>query len=331
MTNLYTLKNVNFNYDAHFSLVDVCAEIKKANITAIVGPNGSGKTSLLNILSFMIHPHSGSLHYDGEPLSANNIATFKRTVGYIQQNPYLLLGTAFKNIELGLKLRHIDKATRIKKVFDVMQLLGIAALSNRDARTLSGGEAQKVAIGQVLVLAPEVLILDEPFTHLDKKSIYELEQLILKLKDDFGKTIVFTTHNQYQAQHLADAVFSAIKGNIFTSQAINLFSGDLDFEKHSFNTGKQLIILPEGVSHAENIAIDSKQIVLSNHKLDSSMQNSFRGKITGLVEEIEQVKISVEAGETFQTIVTHKAFAKLGLSIGADVWISFKSSSIRIF
>jgi len=331
MTSLYQLKDITFNYGTDFSLADINVEIKKSSITAIVGPNGSGKTSLLNILSFLNIPHDGSLLYDGTELRQDNLEQFRKTVAYVQQNPYLLRGTAFKNLELGLKLKHIDKETRTKKITEIMQLLSITDLSGRSTRSLSGGEAQKVAIGQVLVLDPEVLILDEPFTHLDKKSIHELEQLIITLKNDLQKTVIFTTHNQIQAQWLADNIFSVVKGRLFETHLINLFNGTLGASKNSFNTGEQVITIPDGIAQAEHIAIDPRQIVLSKQKLDSSMQNSFIGKIIGMAEEDGQVKISINTGEQIQAIISHKALEELELSIGNDVWISFKSSSILIF
>jgi tungstate transport system ATP-binding protein len=331
MTSLYQLKNITFNYATGFSLSDINIEIKKSNIIAIVGPNGSGKTSLLNILSFLNLPHDGALIYEDEELDGTNIAQFKKTVGYIQQNPYLLRGTVFKNIELGLKLKHIDKEIRAKKVFEIMKLLGITELSERSSRLLSGGEAQKVAIAQVLVLEPEVLILDEPFTHLDKKSIKDIERIIFALKSKLKKTVIFTTHNQMQAQCLADDIYSVVKGKVFEAHLVNLFNGVLDSKDNTFNTGKLLISVPDGMEQAEHIAIDPKQIVLSKEKLDSSMQNSFFGKITGMNEENGQIKLSINVGEQIQSTITHKALEKLKLSIGCDVWISFKSSSILIF
>jgi tungstate transport system ATP-binding protein len=331
MSNIYQLKNIGFRYDSGFSLSGINVDIVKSSITAIVGPNGSGKTSLLNLLSFMALPDSGSILCDGEMINQNNRKRFIKKVGYIQQSPYLLRGTAFKNIELGLKLQHVDKNTRSIKVLEIMKLLGISALSDRDARSLSGGEAQKVAIGQVLALEPEVLILDEPFTHLDKSAIHDLEQLIISLKNELNKTVIFTTHNQIQAQWLSDNVYSVIEGKLFETDLINLFSGILEKEANIFNTGKISIAIPDGVNQAEHIAIDPKQIVISKQQINSSMQNSFSGKITGMKEEGGQIKLSMNAGENIQAIITHKALAELELSIGSDVWISFKSSSILIF
>ena len=335
MTSLYQLKNIGFNYGddsrSVFSLSDINVEIKKSHVVAIVGPNGSGKTSLLNILSFLNLPKEGTLLYDEKKLEQQNIEQFRKTVGYIQQSPYLLRGTVFKNIELGLKLKHIDKNIRLKRVTEVMQLLGISELSDRSARSLSGGEAQKVAIGQVLALDPEALILDEPFTHLDKQSIHDLEQLVLTLKNDLKKTVIFTTHNQIQAQCLADYIYSVVSGKVFEAHLVNLFSGVLETQNDIFNTGKLLISLPDGVKQAEHIAIDPKQIVVSEEKLYSSMQNSFSGKVAGINEEDGNIKLSINIGEQIQAIITHNALEKLKLSIGSEVWVSFKSSSIVIF
>ena len=240
-------------------------------------------------------------------------------------------GSARKNIELGLKLKHVDRETRTRKVDEVMSLLDITALADRQARSLSGGEAQKVAIAQILVLEPDVLILDEPFTYLDKRSIQDLENLILKLRDELNKTIIVTTHNQYQAQWLADQVYSVVNGVVSETQLINLFGGRFDSDCAEFNTGRLRIVLPEGTKQAEHVAIDPRQIVLSRHKLDSSMQNCFTGKVTGMMEENGHVKVSVNCGESFQAIVTHWALEELKLRIGGDIWISFKSTSILIF
>jgi molybdopterin-binding protein len=105
----------------------------------------------------------------------------------------------------------------------------------------------------------------------------------------------------------------------------------LDVQNNIFNTGKLMISIPEATEQAEQIAIDPNQIVVSKEKLDSSMQNSFFGKITGMNEEDGNVKLNINIDEQIQVMVSHKALEKLQLSIGSDVWISFKSSSVVIF
>ncbi len=335
MNNLYQLKNVDYYYgdepNSSHVLSNINIEIKQSRIVAIVGPNGSGKTTLLNMLAFLNLPRVGELSFRQEAVEQENIEACKKRVGYVQQSPYLLRGSAYKNIELGLKLKHIDKEIRYEKVNEVIELLGVANIAKRPARSLSGGEAQKIAIGQTLVLDPDVLVLDEPFNHLDKNSIDELEVLIRNLNKDLDKTIIFTTHDQMQAQSLADDVYSVVGGRLFEAHLVNLFSGSLDLNNNCFKTTHLTIYVSDAIKHGEQIAIDPKQIVVSKEKLDSSMQNSFSGKITGMNEESGNVKLSVNVGESVQATITHKALQQLKLSIGSEVWLSFKSSSIVVF
>ena len=183
MKNIYQLKNIILNYDNNILINDLNLEISKSKITGLIGPNGSGKTTLLNILSFLSFPKSGKIFYDGVELRKDNIKTFRNSVGYIQQDPYLFRGTVYKNIEIGLKLKHINYEERVQRIKKILSLLRIEHLSARLSNSLSGGEARKVAIGQILVLEPDVLIMDEPFSNLDKSTFvsFNLVKSILPL------------------------------------------------------------------------------------------------------------------------------------------------------
>jgi len=331
MKNLYELDHVVFNYDGNILLDDINIKIDKSSIVGIVGPNGSGKTTLLKLLSFLNFPHYGRFYYDGTELMKNNINQFRKSIGYVQQDPYLFRGTVYKNIEIGLKLNHINQKIREKKVSKILSLLNIEHLSTRLAHLLSGGETKKVAIGQAMILEPDVLIMDEPFSSLDKDSIYELEELITLLRAELNKTIIFTTHDQVQAQKLTDHIYTIVRGKLFPTHLINLFSGKFDKFNKVFDTGKQLIRIDNDLDNLELIAIDPRQIVLSLQELDSSMQNSFLGKITGIIEDSSNIKLNIDIGEKIQAIITRKAFSDLKLSLSMNVWVSFKSSSIMIF
>ena len=201
-------------------------------------------------------------------------------------------------------------------------------LAERNVFDLSGGEAQKVAIARVLVLEPDVLILDEPFTFLDKQSSEYLEGLVTRLKQGHGKTVILTTHNHLQAQALADNVYSVAEGKVFASQFVNLFSGTIRENASEFDTGKIIIHLSDCDASVEHIAVDPKQIVLSRERLESSMRNSFCGTIDAIIRQDGQVKVIVDAGEEFQVMITHNAAKELGLLVGNKVWLSFKSTSI---
>jgi len=331
MKNIYKLKNIIFNYGNNSFIKDLNLEIAKSEVISFVGPNGSGKTTLLNILSFLSFPQSGSIFFNGTKLSKDNIKTFRNNIGYVQQNPYIFRGTVYKNIEIGLKIKNFDYKTRSHRIEKILSLLKIKHLAARLANSLSSGEARKVALGQTMVLEPDVLIMDEPFSNLDKNSIMELEELIIFLNKKLNKTIIFTTHNQVQAQKLAGFIFSIVKGKLFSNNFLNLFKGKFDESTNKFDTGRQLISIYEGTKDAEYVVIDPRQIVLSLEKLDSSMQNSFYGRIVGISEDDYNIKLSIDIGENIQAVITHQAFNKLKLSINTNIWVSFKSTAIMIF
>ena len=330
MTDVYQLKDIVFDYGRGVGLLGVDLRIKPANITAVVGPNGAGKTTLLNLLAFLALPRSGEFSFNAKRLTHADMAKCRQYVGYVQQNPYLLRGSARDNVELGLKLRHVNKIRRVQRAHEVMELLDIMALAGRNARSLSGGEAQKVAIARALILAPRVLILDEPFTYLDKQAAHDLERLILKLRDELKKTVIFTTHNQQQAEWLSDQVYSVIGGRVFESPLINLFSGKADPARRYFDIGAHKIILTDA-AEARHIAIDPARITLSRQKPGAAFENSYPGHITGLLQDKDRIKVNVNTGEKFQTVITRETLEKLNLQIGGQVWISFKSSAVIAF
>ena len=176
-----------------------------------------------------------------------------------------------------------------------------------------------------------MLILDEPFSNLDKNSIIDLESIILRLSRDKNKTIVLTTHDQLIAQRTTDSIYSIFNGKLFPTYLTNFYSGKLEIDTKLFNTGKVLINLAGGIKEAKYIAIDPRQIVLSNKDLDSSMQNSFNGKILSMIEENNNIKLSIDIGEKIEVLITEKAFKKINISLGKNIWVSFKSTSIMVF
>lgn len=331
MNKLYQLKQLSLRYESGFYLSDINIDIEQGKTTVIVGSNGSGKTTLLNILAFLLFPDNGEIKYGDIVVDKNNLTDLKKKVGYVQQNPYLLNTSVYKNIELGLKIRHIKKQERHKTINEVMSLLGIESLSKRLVRTLSGGEAQKVAIGRVLVLEPQTLILDEPFSYLDKDATHELEKIILKLKNHYGKTIVLTTHNQLQAQWLADHIYNTNKGRMHEAKRINLFKGDYDIKTHCFNINSNSVILSKDIVEAEYIIVDPRQITLFRNEPSSDTQNKFCGKIIRILKRNKKLEILIDADEIFCVLLDYKVMKEQGFVLGEKVWLCFGHSSILIF
>ncbi len=331
MQSAYLLRDVKSGYDDNIVLDINELMIEKGSIAALVGPNGAGKSTLFNLLAFLAIPLQGEMIFLEQSVDNKKISSYRRKIGFVQQNPYLLRGSVFHNLEIGLKFHGIPQAKRHVKVMEIMELLGIENLAQRSVYNLSGGERQKVAIGRVLVLDPEVLLFDELFTYLDRRFVDELEDLVTTLKTGNGQTIVFSTHNQLQAQVLADEIFSLVNGKVTTTPLSNLFNGEIDTGNSTFNTGNLNINILESSKIGHHLAIDPSQIVLSRHKLDSSMQNSFEGRITGMLEENGQIRVIVESHEKFQILITRMALTNLSFNMGDAVWVSFKSSSVQLF
>jgi ABC-type sugar transport system ATPase subunit len=208
----YLLKNIQFSYFDKKILDIKQHAFEHGKIAALVGANGAGKSTLLGLLSLILNPELGEIEFSGAKVTENNQAILRKSVGLVQQNPYLIKGSVIKNIELGLKFRHVKPVVREARAREMLRLLKIENLADRSVKSLSGGEAQKVAIGRMLVLDPEVILLDEPFTHLDSEFVEEFEALLKQLRDKQNKTVIFTTHNQTQAKVLSDQVFSIVDG-----------------------------------------------------------------------------------------------------------------------
>jgi len=214
MSCQYKLNNIQFSY-ADKKVLDIEQQVfEQGIITALVGANGAGKSTLLGLLSFISDAEIGEIEFSGEKVTKSNQASLRKSIGLVQQNPYLIKGSVIKNIELGLKFRHVKPEVRESMAKDMLRILKIEDLADRSVKSLSGGEAQKIAIGRTLVLDPKVILLDEPFTYLDREFVDEFELLMKKLKNDQNKTIIFTTHNQLQAQALSDQVFSIMDGHL---------------------------------------------------------------------------------------------------------------------
>lgn len=331
MNIAYKLTNLVFQYAEEVILNIDELQIEDQKITSLLGENGAGKSTFLGILGLTLTQHSGELEFYSEKVTGNNRQNFRRNIAVVQQKPYLFNLSVMKNIELGLKIRGVSKPERQKRASAVLSEMNLDFMRDRRAHELSGGEIQKVAIARALVLEPKILLLDEPFTHLDSQSGSELEKLIKDLNTHSGQTIIFSTHNQYQAQIMSDNVINLVDTRAFTELALNSFTGSVDESSSSFNTGNVEIHIPSSYKTGSRISIDANHLVISRHRLDSSMRNQFEGKVKSLREESGDIHITVASTELWHVIISQNALNELGIGVGESVWLSFKSSAVKVF
>ena len=175
-------------------------EVRRGEFLALMGPSGSGKTTLLNLIAGIDSPSGGELIIDGvniASLSRNKLAAWRSEhVGYIFQLYNLVpVLTAFENVELPLMLQKLSRSDRRKRVSDALEQVGISDRAGHYPRQMSGGQEQRVAIARALVTNPTIIVGDEPTGDLDKKSARAVMELLRRINEEQGRTIIMVTHD----------------------------------------------------------------------------------------------------------------------------------------
>jgi tungstate transport system ATP-binding protein len=196
LTELYRLRSVTKRYGSNVAVDIDSLTIAAGRLYTLSGANGAGKSTLLGILAFLTPPTTGEIFYAGERIDwkGDVVRRRRRKVTLLQQSPYLFGGTVFRNVAYGLKARGIAGEATLRAVDRALETVGLEGFRDRDARKLSGGEAQRVAMARALAPDPEVLLLDEPLANIDRETAVLLETVIASLPSR-GTTVVMTTHD----------------------------------------------------------------------------------------------------------------------------------------
>ena len=178
--------------------------VSDAGVTALFGPSGSGKSSVLNMIAGLLTPDRGRILVGGEPLLGDgvNLVPEARHAGYVFQD-----GRLFPHLRVRANLLYGAERGQGGTTFDeVVDLLGLGALLGRWPRTLSGGEAQRMAIGRALLSNPRFLLLDEPLASLDRARADEIMAMIERVRDALKLPILYVSHNRAEVDRLAGMV-----------------------------------------------------------------------------------------------------------------------------
>jgi putative ABC transport system ATP-binding protein len=198
-------------------------DVVEGSFTALMGPSGSGKSTLLNLLAGLDKPTSGTIRVAGAEVSAmtpGQLAAWRaRNVGFVFQHLNLLpVLTAYQNAELPLLLTELSKKERDERVRLALGVVGLEDRLRHYPRQLSGGQEQRVAIARAIVADPTVVLLDEPTGQLDAKSSHDVLDLLVRLNDEFKKTIIIVTHDAHAAER-ARTVLHLEKGELIERAA----------------------------------------------------------------------------------------------------------------
>jgi putative spermidine/putrescine transport system ATP-binding protein len=195
------------------ALCDVSLAIRHGEFMTLLGPSGCGKTTLLNLVAGFFSPDGGQILIAGNLV--NDVPTYKREIGMMFQN-YALFPhmTVMANVAYGLRARHLPKREIARRVEDALALVKLVGLEDRKPRQLSGGQQQRVALARALVIKPKVLLLDEPFSALDKHLRASMQIELREIQRKLGVTTIFVTHDQSEALSLSDRIAVMSEGRI---------------------------------------------------------------------------------------------------------------------
>ena len=199
---LLALQNITVRHGASTVLDVESFAVHAGEVVAVIGPNGAGKSTLLRVMGLLQPPSEGKVFFHGELTAGKNSLVMRRRMASVFQEPLLLDSTVYANAALGLKLRGIERKHIDKKLCPWLERLGIAHLTSRRVRTLSGGEAQRTSLARGLVLDPDLLLLDEPFSALDAPTRETLLWDIQEILAETQITTVMVTHELQEAAAL---------------------------------------------------------------------------------------------------------------------------------
>ncbi|MCK5877179.1 MAG: molybdenum ABC transporter ATP-binding protein [Candidatus Marithrix sp.] len=339
-------------------LLDVDFKIPGHGVTAIFGASGSGKTTLLRCIAGLERAKFGFLQVNGYCWQSKSkfIPTYKRPLGYVFQEASLFSHLSVKqNLQYGLK-RTPPKQHKV--IFsEVVELLGISYLLERNPNNLSGGEKQRVAIARALLTSPKLLLMDEPMTALDDNSKAEILPYLERLHTELSIPILYITHTIAEVMRLADNVLLIDKGKLIGNSTLAKILTRLDLPlAHMYEAG--VVIEAKVVEHDEEfhltyvkfsggilslgredlslgtevrVVLNARDISLAlENEVNSSILNTFRATILEMTEESPgQLMVKLDIANTLLlTRITKKSWTLLNLQVGMLVYARVKSVAL---
>ncbi|AOY74980.1 ABC transporter ATP-binding protein [Clostridium formicaceticum] len=191
--------------------------IKKHKVTCIVGESGSGKTTLLKLLNKLISCDYGEIFYENQSLKEINSVDLRRNVVMLPQYPAIFGGSIKDNLLIGLKFSEKQPISD-DKLFQVLEVVKLNKKLDEDAEKLSGGEKQRIALARVILMEPEVLLLDEPSSALDEDTEHIIIDALVNYTKQNNKTLIMVTHSKKVANDFSDEIIEIKKGMVVSQR-----------------------------------------------------------------------------------------------------------------
>jgi molybdopterin-binding protein len=350
--SMLEIKNISITL-GDFSLTDISLTVNSGDYLTLLGVSGAGKTVLLEVLAGLVKPSAGQIFWNGKEITTQKIQ--ERPVGLVYQDlslfPHLRVD---QNIAFPLKNKRLKKTAKAAKVNELAQTTGVSHLLHRYPGTLSGGEAQRVALARTLASDPDILLLDEPLANLDVTLRSGLTKL-LRTINRMGKTIIHVTHDYTEAATLSSHVAVIENGRLVQSGEsqdvfrhpatafVARFSGmknlfqasiapatdDPGLMRASFGSNCKIHFSGQTNQSTGFISIPAEDIILSEKPFETSAINQLQGVVKETWMAGAGMEAVIDAGAEFVVAISRTSFEKLELHPGKDIWITFKASSVR--
>ena len=333
-------------------------------ITAVFGPSGAGKSTLLGCISGAIRPDKGLITIGERTLFDNNqsisVVPEKRRVGMVYQDGALFPHLDVRgNIEFGYRL--LAESERLLSLPDLVDFLGLSNLMNRKPDELSGGERQRVAIARALATSPDLLLLDEPMASLDAPSRGLILNYLRRVHTDFGIPMIYVSHSMSEVVSIAShalilsegkvagfGVASSLLGNPVAYGSISNGRSPQQFDNILYGTVRDSTdnstVVRVGTAEiecglqnrirGENVAISigANQIILGTTQLENiSARNVLKGKVTEIWANDTLIFVEIDVGTKLISELTRNALTELGITVGNNVFVVFKSTSVDVY
>lgn len=361
MTKIIEAENLNKIYGERVILDIGGIDVETGEILTVLGPSGAGKSVLLRLLNLLEKPTSGKILFDGKEiqgLSGKEKLGVARNMAMLFQDPLLFSTTIYKNVAYGLRIRTMPAAEIREKVHGALELVKLTGFEKKMPFTLSGGEAQRIALARALVTEPKLLFLDEPFANLDRMIRMELQVEVKRILKEHGLSAIFVTHDQEEAARMGDRIMILNKGKVvqegtpvdvfyrpkseFAARFVgmdNMIEGTVTGNEEGLvtidvegNTLEATDYARVGDKVMVGLRPEDIVIVPESSLCDpASSRNCLVGSITGVEFAGPVVKIIIECPFKVVSVITRRSYEELGLSIGYRAGIRFKATSVNLF
>jgi tungstate transport system ATP-binding protein len=341
-----------------FSILDIdTIRIAEGEVLSLVGPNGAGKTTLQVALCLLTKSLQGSIFFKGEKIGEGiSVDEYRKKIAMVFQEPLLFNTTVFENVASGLNFRKVSKTRTRNTVDENLERFGIAHLKDRSARTLSGGEAQRVSLARAFAINPDILFLDEPFSALDPPTRESLLSDFEAILGESRTTTIFATHDRMEALRLSDRIAVMNNGKILqagkpeevmnhpANEFVASFVGVETILKGRVVEAREGEIAVSVAGHEiEALGNDSpgeyvilcirpENVTLANHT--SNARTSARNVFSGVIEKITTLglyyRVDLDCGFPLVAYVTKHSLEQMSLGTGKKIEASFKATAVHV-